>query len=123
MARQRDYKAEYARRIARGLEQGRSRQEARGHKPPPGRTEYQVRRGRALVRARDAAEETPERTGELIGLFGGDVGRATRFLAVKGKLRDAYKSYDSQEYIDALQEELHSIDYDDTLSDDWYYYH
>lgn len=31
MARKRDFKAEYARRIQRGLEKGRTRQQARGH--------------------------------------------------------------------------------------------
>jgi len=33
VAKSRDFKAEYARRIARNLEKGKTRQQARGHKP------------------------------------------------------------------------------------------
>ena len=42
----RDYKAEYARRIARGLAQGKTRQQARGHVVK----EHIVRRQRSIVR-------------------------------------------------------------------------
>lgn len=43
MARQRDYRAEYARRIERGLSRGLSRSQARGH-PGPGEA-FRSRRG------------------------------------------------------------------------------
>lgn len=49
MAAKRDYKAEYAKRIARALEKGKTRQQARGHKPsehvfrkPPPRKRVQL---------------------------------------------------------------------------------
>lgn len=41
--RKRDYAAEYARRVAGTPKGSPERQRKRGHAPPPGRTEYQVR--------------------------------------------------------------------------------
>jgi hypothetical protein len=78
MARQRDYKAEYARRIARGLAQGLSRSQARGHPrsteapvSPRGRTpKYEpqleqglkaLREGKALSAAARSLGVAPER--------------------------------------------------------------
>jgi len=42
--RQRDYHAEYLKRVGGGHASAKSRQEARGHKPPPGKTESAARR-------------------------------------------------------------------------------
>jgi hypothetical protein len=82
MARQRDYRAEYARRIAHGLKRGLSRSQARGHPTPreplaadvgrpmePGerydpRLEFGLRemlRGRSLKEAATEAHVAPER--------------------------------------------------------------
>lgn len=78
MSKPRDYKAEYARRIARGLEKGLSRSQARGH-PGAGHTfisgkalvaRYDalledgvkfIRNGGSLTQAAKAIQTTPER--------------------------------------------------------------
>jgi hypothetical protein len=52
--RQRDYAAEYRRRIERGLAAGKTRQEARGHREelrqPSGESGYSVRQHRSIAR-------------------------------------------------------------------------
>jgi hypothetical protein len=54
MARQRDYAAEYRRRIERGTAAGRTRQEARGHREevraPGEESTYQTRANRSIAR-------------------------------------------------------------------------
>lgn len=57
MARRRDYAAEYRRRIQRGLARGETRQQARGHKPPAGKSEYRQRVERYLERHPGASRE------------------------------------------------------------------
>jgi hypothetical protein len=55
--RQRDYKAEYARRVAGTAPGTRERQEKRGHKLPPGKSEYQVKKDRFEARLLAFAEK------------------------------------------------------------------
>jgi hypothetical protein len=58
MARKsRDYKAEYARRIAKGTAAGKTRQQARGHKP----REHIIRRQREIERSPDKLSKRDEK--------------------------------------------------------------
>lgn len=49
----------YRRRLERQLAQGKTRQEARGHKPPPGTTEAAEKRRRASIRAQSGWAAVP----------------------------------------------------------------
>lgn len=147
MARQRDYKAEYARRVAKGAAEGKSRQASRGHSTTAGRTEYRQRQERKMTRlateirlGEHKAEPTGQRDhrgkmiyrdmpthqalGELIAELG--PGRAMRYLEIQRDLQDAYKGYESQGTIDEYVEDLHDLFYEagqDYPDDDWFYYH
>lgn len=66
MARKpRDYAAEYAHRKARGHGLGRTTQQARGHAPPPGKTEAQARRERELAEAESIGKLTTPQRGQI----------------------------------------------------------
>src|SRR5579875_1873411 len=82
MARPRKPQAEtpYQRRIRRYLElhPGATRQEARGHKPPPGTTEAAARRERYLARRPGASRAEASGHGELL---------IARFLAAQARLQ------------------------------------
>ena len=59
--RKRDYAAEYAKRTAGTKPGTAARQAARGHKPPPGKTEAQLKRERQEARIEAFAEKQANR--------------------------------------------------------------
>lgn len=70
MAKPRDYKAEYARRIAAGLARGKTRSQARGHAPSVASPKFvpqleegvrAMRKGRTLAEAARESHVSPER--------------------------------------------------------------
>lgn len=129
MARQRDYKAEYARRLERAAAAGKSKQEARGHGKPPsqgGKSEYRRRRENRL-RRKFGHYPSPDPQFTLAGLID-DLGYAgaERFLDHRNAAHDAYTA---QETVIAQYEwgEMYDVVDDYMETDDvpeyYYYYH
>jgi hypothetical protein len=93
--RQRDYKAEYARRVRGTAPKSPERQQKRGHRPPPGITEAAERRRRERERVREHGGTTSSERARIRSWFYG-LARATGKTA-EARGRDA----PTEEEIDA----------------------
>lgn len=116
------YRARLEREIARAAKEGRefSRQAARGHKPPPGKTEHQARREREIAKHGTAAAKLrPWEIAQLrsLGATGQqilDVAQTPNVHALLEQQRDR---------IAGTQPGLDADQWDDNIPDILYYYH
>jgi hypothetical protein len=116
------YRARLEREIARAAKEGRefSRQAARGHKPPPGKTEHQARREREVAKYGPTATKLrPWQIRQLKSVGASD--QQIREVAQTPNVNVLLE--EQRDRIAGTRAGLDSSEWDDDIPDVLYYYH